>query len=294
MAKKKAADVIAEKFIEKLERGTMPWIRPWELWTSWSRLTGNDYRGANILLLSGGEYVTMKQVNAEKGKVNKGAKSEQIVHYKEYEKDVTDQYETMDSFSKAKCRTAEDGRMMMRCKSLRYYNVFNVKDTDLEQKHEHKNVKHEWDACEKAEQIIKDYSEKYEVKIEHGSNKAYEVGGTRVVLPEREQFKDAPRYYSTAFHELIHSTAEKVSEKRDLSKYGSDKKIRAREELVAEIGAAYIMSYLGIETFLTDENSAAYAKSWAKNLKDDKSAILYAAPKAIEAAEMIIGKKNLI
>lgn len=125
-----------------------------------------------------------------------------------------------------------------------------------------------------------------EIDINHGSNQAFATGGFAVTLPTREQFASAAAYYSTMFHELTHTTA--TVQGRDLSGYHKSRKERAREELVAEIGAAYIMSYLGIETDFTEANSAAYMKSWAANLKDDSSAILYAAPKAIDAAEQII------
>ena len=49
--KKTVAEIITQRFIDALTGGQVPWIRPWEQWTSWSRATGNDYRGANQLTL---------------------------------------------------------------------------------------------------------------------------------------------------------------------------------------------------------------------------------------------------
>ena len=69
--KKTATEIIADKFIKLLENGVTPWVKPWANWTSWSRLTGNDYNGANALLLSGGEYATFKQVMDSGGKIKK-------------------------------------------------------------------------------------------------------------------------------------------------------------------------------------------------------------------------------
>lgn len=284
--KKNAADIIAAKFIEKLENNIVPWVKPWEHWTSWSRSTGNDYRGINTLLLSGGEFATFKQIKEDGGKVNKGAKAEQIVNYTEYSRKVSD-IDSLTPAELARVYVDENGETRMKCKSVRYYNVFRLDNTDLKQKHDKTAGKvHEWDALEQAEKIIKAYTEAAGIDITHGSNQAFATGGFAVTLPMREQFASAAEYYSTMFHELTHTTA--PVQGRDLSGYHKSRKERAREELVAEIGAAYIMSYLGIETEFTEANSAAYMKSWAANLKDDSSAILYAAPKAIDAAEQII------
>ena len=181
----------------------------------------------------------------------------------------------------------DDGKMLLRCKSLRYYNVFKIEDTDLSTKHDKtKGLRFDWEPHAKADRLIAAYVDKTGVIIEHGGNRAFQQGNRYVTLPNRAQFKNASEYYSTMFHELIHSTSGKCG--RDLKSYSTNKKVRAREELTAEIGAAYIMSYLGIESEFTQANSAAYVKSWAHYLKDDKSAIFYAAPKAIEAAEVII------
>lgn len=284
--KKNAADIIAAKFIEKLENNIIPWVKPWEHWTSWSRSTGNYYRGVNILLLSGGEFATFKQIKEAGGKVNKGAHAEQIVNYTEYSRKVSD-ISSLTPAELERVYTDEDGQLRIKCKSVRYYNVFRLDNTDLKQKHDKTAGKtHKWDALEQAEKIIKAYTEAAGIDINHGSNKAFATGDIEVTLPMREQFASAAAYYSTMFHELTHTTA--TAQGRDLSGYHKSNKERAREELVAEIGAAYIMSYLGIDTDFTESNSAAYAKSWAANLKDDASAILYAAPKAIDAAEQII------
>jgi len=269
------AKEISERFIAELEKGTIPWIRPWEFWTSWSRGSGEDYKGVNQLLLGGGEYATFKQIKEAGGKVNKGAKGKHIIFYKEFIKTI---------------EAAEEGDEdeVKKVRVLKGYTVFNIDDTDLEAKHERKQKTHRWKPENKAEQMIKAYTKSHNIKIKYGSNRAFNetMGDNSVTLPKKEQFKSTAEYYSTVFHELTHSTARYVN--RDVSDYGKNKKARAREELVAEIGAAYIMSYLGIEKEMSFKNSAAYIKSWASNLKDDKNAILYAAPKAIEAANMIL------
>lgn len=271
---------IAEKFAKMLEENIVPWVRPWDLWKSWSGNTGNDYRGVNQLLLTGGEFLTFNQVKAKGGHVNKGAKGLKVIFYDKYTRKTEVENEN-----------GEKEIILEPSRFLKAYTVFSVNDTDLEPKYTKDVPTHEWDSIEKAEEIIKAYCDAYGITITHGSNEAFNsqnvFGKNEVVLPRREQFKDAVKYYATVFHELTHSTSKMCG--RDLSNYGTNKKARAREELVAEIGSAYIMSFLGLNDKMQDMNSAAYMKSWAKNLKDDNASIMYATPKAIEAGDLILG-----
>lgn len=284
-----AADVIAQKFIEKLEAGKIPWIKPWELWKSWSGSTGKDYSGVNVMLLDGGEYLTAKQIKENGGNINKGAKAHQIVHYNEVKKVVSEERaQELVNMGYNVIKDQETGEYINFYKSLKYFNVFSVnEDTTLKTKFDKKVKSHEHRANKTADEIITGYAEAENIELVHGSNSAYaNHDNTGITLPQKTQFKTVEGYYSTAFHEMIHTTAGAV--KRDKSKYHADDRARAREELVAEIGAAYLMSFLGMDTNKSFENSAAYVQSWAGHLKDDSGAILYAAPKAIEAAEYIL------
>jgi len=290
--KKNVSEIITDRFVKALEGGQIPWVRPWELWNSWSRNTGDDYQGVNQLTLSGGEYVTFKQAKAEGITINKGAKSEMIVKYTDYRKTVTEE-EAKQMVQEFKIRPdqiehLENGKAKVPARSIKYYNVFNIETcTNGEKKHDKQQQRHTWDAIDKADEIAGKYMKAAGIAQNDGSNKAfYTMLGHDVTLPRREQFKSAEAFYSTMFHELVHSTWNKAG--RTLDGYHKSKQARAREELVAEIGAAYIMSYLGIETSFTIENSNAYVKDWAGYLKNDANAILYAAPQAIKAAEMII------
>lgn len=291
-SKKTVAEIVTQRFIDALEGGAIPWIRPWDMWTSWSRSTGNDYRGANQLTLSGGEYVTFKQAKEQGIQIKKGAKSEMIVKYTDYKKTVTEEEaEKMVAEFKVSPKQIEhlgNGKAKVPARSIKYYNVFNVEEcTDAEQKHDKHQARHEWDAIEEAETIAAGYIEREGLKVQAASNQpCYKPAGHEIETGRKEQFSSPEGYYSTMFHELVHSTMKTL--KRNASAYGVSEKARAREELVAEIGAAYIMSYLGIESSFTVENSNAYVKSWAQSLKNDPNAILWAAPKAIEAANLIL------
>ena len=295
--KKTVAEIVTQRFIDALEKDTVPWIRPWDHWTSWSRNTGNDYRGVNMANLSGGEYITFKQAKEEGIKINKGAKSEMIVKYTDYMKTINkEDLNKAENIARYRADEIEDlgnGKVKVPARSIKYYNVFNVAEcTDADEKHPHELPKHDWEPIDKADEIMAAYIEKSGIKTTKASNQPVYKSATHEIETGRpEQYASPEAYYTTAFHEMIHSTAKAVS--RDCSGYHMSKKARAREELVAEIGAAYIMSYLGIENGYTISNSEAYVKSWISNLKDDPNAILWAAPKAIEAAEFILAAAGI-
>ena len=284
------AEIITARFIDALKEDKIPWVKPWADWKSWSRNTGNDYTGVNELALGGGEYVTFKQAQAEGIKINKGAKAEKVVFYKDYKKVVTEEEAyKMIAEGLVKEKAVEfigGGKAKVPARVLKYYNAFNVENcTDGEVKHIKDNPSFEWDPIEKAEEIAKAYITKSGIKVITASNQPlYRPMAHEIETGRPEQYKDPAEYYSTMFHELAHST--KHEAKRPLVNAGE--KARAREELIAEIAAAYIMSFLGIESDFTVKNSNAYIQSWIKALEDDPNAILYAAPKAIQAAEIIL------
>ncbi len=286
--KNTVAEIIAQKFIDELEKGSIPWVRPWELWKSWSGSTGKDYEGVNVILLDGGEYLTAKQIKENGGSIVKGSKAHKIVHYNHTKKVVSE--EKANELMARGYRVYLDkdtGNYINEYSSMSYFNVFNVvTETTLEIKHNKKVRIYEHVNNVEADALINSYVVSGEFTISEGSNQAY-TDGAKIVIPNSKQFKTSEWYYSTVFHEMIHTTAKRF--KRDLSKYSKDDRVRAREELVAEIGASYIMSYLGMDTNKSFENSAAYIQSWARYLKDDVNAILYATPKAIEAGNYIIG-----
>jgi antirestriction protein ArdC len=296
-SKKDVAEIVTQRFIDALNGGRVPWIRPWEMWTSWSRATGNGYQGANLLTLSGGEYMTFKQAKEEGVKINKGAKSEIIVKYTEYKKTIDkedlNKAENILRYRPDQIEDLGNGKVKVPAKSIKYYNVFNVEAcTDAEQKHDHKQTRHEWNSIEEAEKIAAEYIEREGLKIIRESNQpCYKPGLHEIETGRKEQFRRPAGYYSTLFHELVHSTMKTLKRTSGMGNAKGSKGY-AREELVAEIGAAYIMSYLGIEDELTTMNSNEYVRGGATRLGSDPNAILWAAPKAIEAAELIIKAAN--
>ena len=127
-------------------------------------------------------------------------------------------------------------------------------------------------------------------EIRHGEASAYyQPANDFVNMPKPELFDAEPEYYSTLFHELTHSTGHADRLNRDgitkLAAFGDDN--YSQEELVAEMGAAFLCGHTGIEN-QTIENSAAYIDGWRKKLSADKKVVVYAAAQAQKAADFIL------
>ena len=147
------------------------------------------------------------------------------------------------------------------------------------------------DADQKAEDIICGYLKTSGVKLNHeqGDRAFYNPATDSITLPLLAQFKETAEYYSTAFHEMIHSTGH-MSRLNRLEKtafFGTE--AYSKEELVAEIGAATLVNAAGLETSSSFRNSAAYIQNWLKVLSDDKRFIVSAAGKAEKAVALILG-----
>jgi len=163
---------------------------------------------------------------------------------------------------------------------LRYYNVFNLEQTEG------------IPIPEKAEQIIAGMPLKPD--IYHGGNKAcYSPSPDSIHLPSQHTFLYPEEYYCTAFHELIHSTGHtsRIGRKSILEPtyFGSHE--YSKEELVAEMGAAFLCGYAGIEQ-KTIDNSAAYIQGWLKVLKKDMTLLVHAAAQAQKGADYILNRKG--
>lgn len=287
--KKNIYDIVTENFIEEMKKGIIPWEKPWVTLSfkngedfrcgGWSHETGKPYSLLNQMLLAKeGEYITFKQVQAEGGKVKKGAKSRPIFYYKsieiEQKNPKTNQMETIT------------------IPMLKYYRVFHIDDTEgITPKFQADtsvlaNAK-EPQKCREAERIIKNYTDRELIKIYHkAQNEAYySVLDDSIVLPQKKQFKKKAEYYSTVFHELTHSTGAEDRLHRFNGSY--DRREYSLEELVAEIGASVMLKQLGLDTKSSRKNNAAYIQSWLKALSNDTRMITRASSRAQKAVALI-------
>lgn len=274
--------VVTDRIIDKLSQGIIPWAKPWGLdgqSGAYSGATGKPYSLLNQLGMEAGEYWTFKQVTEHGGKVKKGAKGNMVVFWKflEVETDVNGVKETK------------------KVPILRYYNVFNVADCEgITAKHQPKVAPtkpvDEIKACEK---VLKAYVKREGIKFSNTkSDEAYYRPSTDSIhLPLISQFHSSEEYYSTAFHEAVHSTGHqgRLNRLDKHANFGSEN--YSKEELVAEVGACAILNALGVETDKTFTNSTAYCQSWIKALKNDPKMIVAAAGKAEKAMNLILDKK---
>lgn len=270
MSNKQLCKEITEKIITKIKAGTGVFEMPFTNGLPRNRVTGKPYRGINLWLLESGEYATFKQVQELGGKVKKGAKSKTVVFWKLLE--------------------VEDGETGEEVKFplLKQYKVFKIGE-QTEGIEPIKDVqRYEHEKIEEAEKIIVNYPNKPKFTREQGKA-CYSPTNDVVNVPPIEDFEDVNRYYSTFFHELVHSTgAEKRLNRNGIAKFdrfGSQR--YSKEELVAELGAAMLCGMLGIEKHTLDQ-SVAYIDSWVSVLENDHTFIINAAQQAQKAVDYIL------
>ena len=142
-----------------------------------------------------------------------------------------------------------------------------------------------------AETIITGYIQRSGVKLQHeeGDRAFYRPSSDSITLPLLAQFHHTAEYYSTAFHEMVHSTGHKsrLDRLEKTAFFGSE--AYSKEELIAEIGAAALVNHVGLETAHSFRNNTAYVQNWLQVLRNDKRFIVSAAGKAEKAVSLILG-----
>ncbi len=280
--KKSVYEMITARIIEQLENGVIPWQKPWSGTHSgaYNRISNRPYSLLNQLLLKhGGEYATFKQWSGLGGKIRKGEKSEIVTFWK------IQQIEEIN----------EDGeKTIKQLPLLRYYNVFHISQVDGVEPKEQLKIS-DLESIEEAENIKNEYMNREHLKIfETVTNKAfYTPTFDYIEVPCKEQYQNIEEFYSTLFHEMIHSTGHKNRlgrlETGASAHFGS--KTYSKEELVAELGSAALVNMLGIETEKSFRNSGAYIQNWLQALKNDNKFIVSASSKAEKAVKYILNEQ---
>ncbi|MCI9127800.1 MAG: DUF1738 domain-containing protein [Eubacterium sp.] len=280
---KSVYEMVTDRIISQLEQGVIPWEKPWTGIRSgaYNRISKKPYSLLNQMLLQHkGEYATFAQWQKLGGHVRKGEKSEIIVFWK---------IQPIEE-------EQEDGtKVVKQIPLLRYFNVFHISQVEGVEPLS-KNELHDIEPIQKAENILLDYWTRENIKVEHikGDKAYYSPSCDLIHLPLFEQFTGANEYYSTAFHESVHSTMKEnrcnraEDRKGKLVAFGSDD--YSKEELVAEIGSASLMNIIGIESSKSFRNSAAYIQNWLSVLKNDVKFIVSASSKAEKAVNYILGE----
>ena len=280
--------IITDRIVAELEQGLIPWQKPWSgVQGAISHTTGKRYSLLNQMLLGcrSGEFVTFKEAQREGGYVKKGEKASMIVFWKFMESAKRD--------DDGNVVHGADGKPVMESVPfLRYYNVFHIDQCEgIKPRFAEDTTPGETlSPDDAADQIVEDYIHRSGVKlfIQHGDRAFYSPVTDSVTVPELAQYNCVAEYYSTLFHELTHSTghASRLNRLSKVASFGSES--YSKEELIAELGAAFLVNHVGLETTGSFRNSAGYIQSWLKALKNDKRLIVSAAGKADKAVAMIL------
>ena len=276
----KVYEQITIRIIELLETGTIPWKKPWLSSEGPMNLVSRKpYRGINSFMLNCAPYssqywMTYRQAAEKGGQVRRGEKSTSIIFWKWLD-----------------CKADPDGddsEATGKVPLVRFYNVFNLDQIDGIAAPAEEQPDNHFSPIEQAELVISNMPQR--PLIEFGGNRAcYSPTLDHIKLPYQKAFNSPEEYYSTAFHELCHSSghASRLARKGILepSYFGSHD--YSQEELVAEFGASMLCGHAGIEQ-QTIENSAAYIQGWLKVLKSDKKLAIVAAGQAQHAADFIL------
>ena len=268
---------VTDLIVNAIENGTGSYKMPWRTNGGFASSPINaasrkPYRGVNVLILwataqekgySSGTWATYKQWQELGAQVRKGEKSANVVFWKFFESEELDP----DTLKTKRIPMAKD------------YWVFNADQVDGYQKPEEPEET-PGERIERAERFFQEVG----VSVKPGGNQAFYRPSTDTVhMPAFEAFKEPIHYYSVLSHETTHWTGAESRLNRDMkSRFGTES--YAMEELVAELGAAFLCSELGIPTD-PREDHAPYISSWLAVLKNDKRAIFTAAAKAQEAVD---------
>lgn len=280
---KSVYEMVTDRIIEQLENGVIPWKKPWTGVRSgaFNRISKKPYSLLNQMLLKfDGEYATFKQWQDLGGHVRKGEHSEIVVFWKIQPVE----------------EEQEDGtKVVKQIPLLRYYNVFHISQVDGVEPLPQEEL-HDIEPIEKAESVLHDYWTRENITVKHmaGNRAYYSPTFDMICLPLFEQFCDSSEYYSTAFHESVHSTMKEnrcnraEDRKGKIVAFGSQE--YSKEELVAELGSTTILNIIGVETKDSFRNSAAYIQNWLSVLRNDVKFVVSASSKAEKAVKYILGE----
>lgn len=278
---------VTDKIVAALEAGVRPWMQPWRVEEAAGKISrplranGKPYQGVNVLLLWGESidkgyvapfWMTFKQALELGGRIRKGEHGSLVVYADTFRKTETDE------------ETGEDVERSI--PFMKGYTVFNVEQIENLPERYYAKPADPLPASERLEHADRFFLNT-RADIRHGGNRAYyALGDDHIQMPPFEAFRDAESYAATLAHELTHWTRHPTRLDRNLGRKHWGDEGYAREELVAELGSAFLCADLGLAPEILEDH-AAYIDSWLKVLKDDKRFIFTAASHAQRAADYL-------
>jgi len=291
---------ITERILGFLEQGIVPWQKPWnggKANAPRSVSTKKVYRGTNLAILGCAGYespwwLTFGQAKKLGGQVRKGEKSFPIHYWK---------------FHPAQdCKTCLGGQPL--CEhcggsgkyqpfpSLFSFNVFSANQCDGLPEKYYPAIKdddevRDFTPVEACDEIIANYPDSPKVYHDQADSCHYRPSADEVHMVKPEKFISDEEYYSTFFHELVHSTGHKKRLAREgvtgLNFFGSHE--YSKEELVAELGSTFLCAIAGIDRSEVIQNSASYISGWKSKLSDNEDWIVWAGSRSAKACDHILG-----
>jgi antirestriction protein ArdC len=278
---------ITDRIVSELERGVRPWMKPWSAGHGEGRIVrplranGIPYQGINVLMLwseavekgyGSPIWMTFKQALALNANVRKGEHGSLVVYADRITRTETDR------------ETGEDSEREI--PFMKGYTVFNTEQIDGLPDHYYAKPAPRTATVERIERV-ESFFAATGVKVVHGGSRACYVPSTdNIHMPCIDFFRDSESYYATLAHETTHATRHPSRLDRDFGRKRYGDEGYAMEELVAELGSAFLTADLDL-TPEVREDHAAYIASWIKVLKDDKRAIFSAASHAQRAADFL-------
>ena len=280
---------ITDRIVSELEKGVRPWLKPWNAEHAAGRITrplrgnGIPYRGINVLMLWSAAmekgfaapiWMTFKQALEFNAHVRKGEQGSLVVYADKIIRAETD------------ADTGEESERAI--PFMKGYTVFNVEQIDGLPERFYAKAEPRGETVQRIERVEGFFAATGAV-VRHGGNRAYySISTDHVQMPPIEAFRDAESYYATRAHETVHWTRHQSRLDRDFGRKRYGDEGYAIEELVAELGSAFLSADLDLTPEVRDDH-AAYIASWIKVLKDDKRAIFSAASHAQRAADFLHG-----
>jgi len=271
--------IVTERILGCMDRGVVPWRKGWHARSPRNMVSGREYRGVNVLLLQAAPYqsewwLTFKQARDLGGTVRRGEHGCPVVYFKSHDDENAAERE-------------QDRRRFV----ARYFTVFSVEQCE--------GIcappsvaPAPFDPIAACEQIVSGY--RNPPTIYHGGNVAcYVPSRDAIHIPSHAAFAAPTEYYSTLFHEIVHSSgaAHRLARKGvvDGARFASH--TYSAEELVAEIGAAFLCAEGGIAP-ATLENSAAYVDHWSRALRSNPRWLVEASGQAAKSADFVLGRAS--
>ncbi|EGE55968.1 domain of unknown function DUF1738 [Rhizobium etli CNPAF512] len=280
---------VTDQIVAELEKGVRPWLKPWNAEHAAGRISRPlrsnlvPYQGINVLMLwseavekgfAAPIWMTFKQATELGAHVRKGEKGSLVVFASSLTRTETDE------------ATGEEEEREI--PFMKGYTVFNVEQIDDLPAHYYAPAQARLDPVQRIERADGFFAAT-SANIRHGGNMAYYSAATdHVQMPPFESFRDTESYYTTLAHEVTHWTKHGKRLDRDFGRKRFGDEGYAMEELVAELGAAFLSADLDLTPEVRADH-ASYIDYWLKVLKEDRRAIFTAASHAQRAADFLHG-----